>query len=340
MRVLQVIAGAEHGGAESYFVRLTLALARAGIDQRVAMRRNRARAARLRAGGLEPVEMAFGGALDFATGPRLRRLAAAWRPDAVVTWMNRASRLSPRGPHVRLGRLGGYYDLKYYRRCDHLIGITPNIVDYLVAEGWPAERAHYVPNFVTLDRMAPLQRQALDTPPEAPLILALGRHHVNKAFDVLLRALARVPGAVLWLAGDGPERPSLERLADELGVRARVRFLGWREDVAALFATADLCVFPSRHEPFGTVALEAWAAGVPLVATSAAGPAGLLTDGDDGLLVPVDEPEALAAAIQRLIDDDALRGRLAAAGQRRWRAGFTENAVIARWRELLERVRA
>lgn len=340
MRLLQVIAGAEHGGAESYFVRLTLALARAGIGQRVAMRHNRARAARLRAGGLEPVEMGFGGALDFATGRRLRRLAAAWRPHAVVTWMNRASRLSPRGPFVRLGRLGGYYDLKYYRRCDHLIGITPDIVAYLVAQGWPAERAHYLPNFVALDQAPPIERQTLDTPPEAPLILALGRHHANKAFDVLLHALARVPGAVLWLAGEGPERPSLERLADELGVRSRVRFLGWREDVAALLAAADLCVIPSRHEPFGNVALEAWASGVPLVAAAAAGPAGLLNDGDDGLLVPVDEPEALAVAIQRLVGDDALRGRLAAAGQRRWRAGFTENAVIARWRELLERVRA
>jgi len=340
MRLLQVIAGAEHGGAETYFVRLTLALARAGIGQRLAIRRNPARAALLRAGGLEPVEMGFGGALDFVTRRRIGRLAADYRPDVVVTWMNRASRLAPRGPFVRLGRLGGYYNLKYYRRCDHLIGNTREIVAYLVAEGWPAERAHYLPNFVALDQAPPLQRAAIDTPPEAPLILALGRHHANKAFDVLLRALARVPGAVLWLAGEGPERPALERLADELGVRPRVRLLGWREDVAALFGAADLCVVPSRREPFGTVMVEAWAAGVPLVAAAAAGPAGLLKDGEDGLLVAVDEPEALAAAIRRLIADGALRGRLAAAGQRRWRADFTEAVVVARWRELLEWVRA
>ena len=340
MRVLQVIAGAEHGGAESYFVRLTLALARAGLEQRVAMRRNEVRAARLREGGLAPVEMSFGGALDLATRFALRRLAAACRPDVMVTWMSRASGLAPRGPFVHLGRLGGYYDLKYYRHCHHLVANTADILAYLVGEGWPAERAHHIPNFVALDQAPALARGALDTAEGAPLVLALGRLHANKAFDVLLRALARVPDAVLWLAGEGPERPSLEGLARELGVAPRVRFLGWREDVAALLGAADLCVVPSRREPFGNVVVEAWAAGVPLVAAAAAGPAALIADGVDGLVVAVDDVEALAAAITRLSADRALGAGLAAAGRARWRGAFTEDKVVARWRDLFERVRA
>ncbi len=339
-RVLQAVAGAEHGGAETFFVTLALALAEDGLEQRVVMRRNPGRAARLRAGGVEPLELRFGGPLDWRTRWALRRELAAWRPDVAVTWMSRASHLMPKGDFTHLGRLGGYYDLKYFRKCDHLLGITPAIVEYVVAEGWPAERAHYMPNFVDLEAAPPLPRSELDTPEETPLVLALGRHHVNKAFDVLLKALSNVPGATLWLAGDGPERAALEALAGELGVAPRVRFLGWRTDLAALYGAADICVFPSRHEPFGTVTLEAWAAGVPLIAAAAAGPAGIVRDGEDGLLVPVDDPDALAAALRHLIDDAGLRARLAERGRARWRADFTKPAAVRRWRDLFDKVRA
>lgn len=340
MRVLQAVAGAEHGGAETFFVTLALALAEDGLEQRVIMRHNPGRAARLRAGGVEPLELRFGGPLDWRTRRALRRELAAWRPDVAVTWMSRASHLMPRGIFTHLGRLGGYYDLKYFRKCDHLLGITPAIVEYVVAEGWPAERAHYMPNFVDFEAAPPLPRAEFDTPMEAPLVLALGRHHVNKAFDVLLKALPNVPGATLWLAGDGPERAALEALAGELGVASRVRFLGWRTDLAALYGAADICVFPSRHEPFGTVTLEAWAAGVPLIAAAAVGPAGVVRDGEDGLLVPVDDADALAAALQRLIDDPGLAARLAEQGRARWRADFTKQAAVRRWRELFDKVRA
>ncbi len=148
-RVLQAIAGAEHGGAEAFFTRLVLALDRAGLEQRVVMRRHAGRAATLRSGGVEPVELPFGGALDFFTARGLRREIAAFRADVVLTWMSRASRLCPAGRFIHVGRLGGYYDLKYYRRCGHLIANTRAIVDYMVRSGWPAERAHHLPNFAS-----------------------------------------------------------------------------------------------------------------------------------------------------------------------------------------------
>jgi glycosyltransferase involved in cell wall biosynthesis len=117
-----------------------------------------------------------------------------------------------------------------------------------------------------------------------------------------------------------------------------VRFLGWRADRADLLATADVCVFPSRFEPFGIVSIESWAAGVPLIASRAAGPGALIRDGEDGLLVPVDDAPALAAAIARLLADADLRRRLAAAGRRRYEAEFTEAAVVADYRALFERM--
>src|ERR1700693_6094541 len=147
-RVLQAIAGAAHGGAETFFTRLVAELQRAGERQRVLIRRNSRRAQCLRAAGVQVGELAFGGIFDLATRSAFGREIAAWRPDIVLTWMSRATRLCPRGDFVHVARLGGYYDLKYYRRCDHLIGNTRAIAQWIVGAGWPAARVHYVPNFV------------------------------------------------------------------------------------------------------------------------------------------------------------------------------------------------
>ncbi|MGE0717936.1 MAG: glycosyltransferase [Alphaproteobacteria bacterium] len=340
LRLLQAMGGARHGGAEAFFVRLAGALHRAGLPQRVVIRRNGERAAALRAQGVEPVELPFGGWLDLRTGAALRRLAAAWKPQVILGWMNRASSVLPRGPFVRVGRLGGYYDLKYYGRCQHLIGNTRDIVDYVVRAGWPAERAHYLPNFVDAAPAAPADRRLLDTPTDAPVVLAAGRLHMNKGFDVLLEALAQVPDAILWLAGDGPERELLARRAASLGVVPRVRMLGWRDDMPALYAAADMLACPSRHEPLGNVVIEAWAHGLPVVAATSPGPAALIRDGETGLLVPVDDADRLAAALRRALGDPALRARLAEAGRAEHHESFTEHAVVGRYLDFFARVAA
>src|SRR5260370_41530561 len=147
MRVLQAVGGARHGGAEGFFLRLALALQRAGQDQLVLLR-HAEHAATLREGGVAAHELPFGGFFDRATRGGFRRAIAEYRPDIVLTWMSRASRLCPEGDFVHVGRLGGYYDLKSYRGCDHLIFNTRDLVASFIAKGWPAERAHYLPTFV------------------------------------------------------------------------------------------------------------------------------------------------------------------------------------------------
>ena len=337
-RLLQAMAGARRGGAEAFFTRLALGLHRAGQDQMVVIRRDADRARALREAGVTPHELAFGGAFDRVTPFRLARLARRYGPDVVLTWMNRATAKMPRGPWVHVARLGGYYDLKYYRACDHLIGNTPDIVRHLVDSGWPAGRAHYIPNFVATRPGTPVARETLATPSGAPVIAALGRLHRNKAFDTLITALGSVPGAVLWLAGEGPERHRLERLAAGLG--PRVRFLGWREDASDIIAAADLLVCPSRHEPLGNVILEAWAQGVPVVATESDGAKHLVRDGETGLLCPVDDPRALAGAMGAVLADPDLAARLGQAGKDECARLFSEDTVIAAYRSLFARLAA
>lgn len=338
MRVLQTMAGAEYGGAEAFFVRLVLALHRAGLDQRVVIRDNPRRARALRDGGVEPVELAFGGKLDFKTPRRLKAIARDYQPHIVLSWMNRASGMTPTGDWVTVARQGGYYDLKYYQKCDHIIGNTQDIVDSITDQGWPKDRAHYLPNFVAGEQQAPISRATEFTPNTAPLAVALGRLHENKAFDTLLDAVARVPGLYLWLAGEGPERAALEQQAETLGIKPRVRFLGWREDAAALIAAADVFVCPSRHEPLGNVVLEAWAQGTAVVAADALGPGTLIENGETGLLAPVDDAAALAQAIRAVAEDGNLRDRLGAAGREAFESRFTEGAVVQQYLDFFQRL--
>jgi len=338
MRVLQIMTGADHGGAETFFVDLVTALSRTGIEQRALIKRHPSRARQLRERGLDPVELPFRRWFDIDTARALRREIAAFRPDIVQTWMSRASLAAPSGPFLHVGWLGGYYDIKYFRRCHQLIGVTRDIVAHAVKAGWPEARAHYLPTFASDAPEPALRRSELDTPEDAPLILALGRLHEDKAFDILLRALASVPQAYLWLAGEGPLRATLEKQMLKLNLMPRVRFLGWRPDRAALLASCDFCVMPSRAEPFGTVMIEAWAYRKPLIAAAALGPRGLIKNGENGLLVPADDVPALADAIRRLIAEPALARHIAEVGRRQYELEYTEAIVVDRYLAFYRRI--
>lgn len=338
MRVMQVMAGAEHGGAETYYCDAVLALQAAGLEQLAVIRPFPERVERLRAGGVEVATTGAFGLPAIAARPMLRRLASAWRADIVQAWMGRAASLLPRLTLPAIGWFGGYYDLRRYAGCRHFVGVTRDIARHIVAAGAPAERVHTIHTFAALDAAPAADRASLATPTDAPVLLVLSRLHEKKGIDVALTALADLPGAYLWIAGDGELRSDLEGLAARLGVAPRVRFLGWRDDRGALLRAADLCLLPSRYEPFGTVMVEAWAAGVPLVAAAAAGPAAYVRDGETGLLVPVGDATALAQAVRRVRADAALRARLVAGGRDVYRAAFTREAVVAAWLALYRQV--
>jgi len=330
------MAGAPTGGAELFFERLTIALAAAGDTVLPVIRRNAARAERLACADVSPVQLGFGGPFDLLTGRTLRTVLHQFAPRVAVAWMNRAARFTPRGGWVLAGRLGGYYDLSYYRRCDHLIGNTRGIVDWVARQGWPAARVHHLPNFSP--DMANAVPASLGLPNGVRILLALGRLHPNKGFDVLVRALPALPGVHAVIAGEGPERTALLALAGREGVAGRLHLPGWCADTAALLGAADLLVCPSRHEPLGNVVIEAWSARRPVVAAATDGPRELIMPGCDGMLVPPEDPKALAGAIAGLLDDPARAAALAEAGRLRYEAEHAEAPVVARWRQFLATV--
>lgn len=333
---LHLLGSSGEGGAETYFIELVKALHAAGLPTEAAIRYNDEREAVLHEAGVETGILPFGGPFDFSTRSRVAKAARAMGAGVLVAWMSRAARHAPQGPWRRIGRLGGYYDLKYYRGFDRLVGNTRDICDWIAGQGWPAERVSYIPNFAEAGDDAPVDRATLDTPAGVPLLLGMGRLHPSKAHDVSLAALAQIPDAWLWIAGSGPLEAELKAKASELGVADRVRFLGWRNDAGALYRTADVCVFPSRYEPLGNTVIQAWAHGLPVVAAASKGPASLIRDGEDGRLTPIDDADAFASAVRELIADASLRAKFADAGRARVGAEFSRDAVIALWRDLFE----
>jgi glycosyltransferase involved in cell wall biosynthesis len=335
MSVLHLLGTAGEGGAETYFVDLVKALKRAGVTEAAVIRGNAERETRLKAAGVPVKVLRFGGPIDILTKPAAAGFAALQHAKVAMAWMNRAARHTPRGPWARIGRLGGYYSLKYYKNFDHLVANTEDIAEWIVGQGWPAGRVTCIPNFAAAPPQgAPVPRASLATPDGVPLLLAMGRLHENKAHDVSLHALTQLPDAHLWIAGVGPLEAKLKGMAEALGVSDRVRFLGWRSDASALYRTADVCIFPSRFEPLGNVVIQAWAHGLPVIAAESQGPKALIQDGRDGLLVPVDDADALAASVRRLLADAGLRQRFVEAGARRVEAEFSEAAVVGQWKTL------
>ena len=333
-RGAHVMAGARLGGAELFFERLCGALHEAGDEVQAVIRRDESRATRLRSAGVPVVQLGFGPrSLDWRTRPMLGRVLRDFAPEVAVSWMNRASAHMPSGPWLTVGRLGGYYDLRHYRSCDHLVGNTNGIVAWLRGRGWPAARTHYLPNFVADLCTAAPAGDLLALP--RPLLLGLGRLHTDKGFDTLIDALALVPRATLAIAGAGPQESRLRQRASDRGLGERVRFLGWRHDVGGLLAASDLFVCSSRIEPLGNMVLEAWSARRPVVAAAAAGPCELIRNGCDGLIVPRDQPHALAAAINRVLSEPQEAKKLARAGRDRFDLDFARGPVLARWRAFL-----
>lgn len=152
---------------------------------------------------------------------------------------------------------------------------------------------------------------------EVPQLVIVGRLHASKGHAVLLDALAKVPGVELTIVGDGPERAAIESQIERLGLSDRVRLTGSvaEHDVIEHMCRADLFVAPSHAEPLGVVYMEAMAMGVATIGTAAGGVAEIIDSGTDGLLVPPKDPDALAQAIQSLIDDPDRRAKMAMAGR-------------------------
>lgn len=338
MKVIHFHFGKD-GGAERFFTHLVQALGRRGVEQTSVIRPGRGWRRDIE-GSSRIIESHFRNlSLDrFLLPRRVMAMAKREKPNALMAWAPRASELMPAYPGcIKISRLGDYPTrLHYFRNTDVIVANTPGIADHVRALGW-TRGLEVISNFTSTEAVAPAARASADTPEGVPVVISMGRFVHRKGFHTLIEAMAALPEAFLWLAGDGEERQALETLAAEMGVADRVRFLGWLADARPFVAAADVFVMPSRHEPLGNVILEAWAQKKPVVSSRSEGPIWFMRDGENGLLVDIDDAAGFARAVGAILADSVLAGTLVDGGRRTLMTQFSEQAVADAYVELFRR---
>jgi glycosyltransferase involved in cell wall biosynthesis len=349
VRLLFVIQELRTGGAEQVVASLARGAQRAGHDVAIASAPGPL-AKDLEAPTFELPMLRRRPWLVPSAALRLRRALAAWPAELVhchnpgMAAVTSFATLRGRRPPA-LVSVHGVPDADYRAagRVLRLAGL-PTVACGLGVEVALAEQGHRVvatiPNGIP-PAPPPADRAALEAewrlPPGRPLVVAAGRLVEAKNFQLVIRALAEVPDATLALLGEGPLRRALEREAEQAGVADRVVFAGLRHDAREIIGAADAVVIPSQVEGLPLVALEALAAGTPIVATDVRGLRELLDDGQTALLVPADSVQGLASALRRVLDDDPLAQRLREGGAR-LAAEHTEERMVDDFLRLYERV--
>jgi glycosyltransferase involved in cell wall biosynthesis len=291
--------GRELGGLEQAMLDYGDALSRCGYRVHTVIHPAAALRDELEARGAPWHALSHCGAWDPIAALRLRLILRRLRPAISLGHGNRALSLLRRAGAHPLGAILQNYRIK----CDGADAAfcpTQDLRRHAVERGMPAGRAFHVPNMVRVPAAPPVRERR-----QVAVIGTMGRFVRNKGFDVFIAALSRLRAqgtpfrAVI--GGDGPERAALRRLASFFGLNDVLTFAGWVTDKPAFFADIDLFCLPSRHEPFGIVLLEAMAHATPIVSTESEGPAEILRDGTDGLIVPRDDADQLAQKLSQMI---------------------------------------
>lgn len=209
-----------------------------------------------------------------------------------------------------VGHVQGFTSAMWHRNQRQLIACSQAVKDDQIARGIPAERIEVLPNpvdpsdiILTQDPMK--LRAELGVPEGAPLFGGVAHLRSEKKgwqewIEAVPQVLQAVPDAHFWIAGQGPLRPQYEALAHELGVAHRVKFLGFRRDVADVMNALDVMALASHREPFGIVYVEAMLLGKPCIACDAGGAPDVVQNGETGLLVPPRNPQKIAEAMIHL----------------------------------------
>jgi N-acetyl-alpha-D-glucosaminyl L-malate synthase BshA len=205
-----------------------------------------------------------------------------------------------------------------------------------------------IPNFVNCDVYTPINDEAAlarsrshYAAPDESILMHLSNFRPVKRVTDVVRIFARIAKerpAQLVMVGDGPDRSAAEWLAHDLGIHSRVHFLGKQERVSELLALADLLLMPSELESFGLAALEAMACKVPSIATDVGGVPELIDDGVTGLLFPVGDVDAMAAAALSLLADPSRLQTMREAGRRTAQKRFCATLVVPHYVRFYEQV--
>lgn len=343
--VMQVCGANKPGGAEAHFLRFCLEMEkRDGIRVIVVVRKKSWLAEQFKRTSLTVFELPFMGRWDLLTRLRLRQIARQEQVQIAQCWMSRAASLMPRvSGTLNLGRLGGYYALKNFTSMHWLVGATEDLAKHIRDHGRASERTVVIPNFVN-----PPQPEDPNTSARLcqqlqlsgkRVIFTPARLHPVKGLDTALDALALLPQNFVYIvAGKGPEEANLRQQIAQLDLKKRVHLVGWTDNISQYCQVSDLLLVPSRHEPFGSVLLEAWSHRLPLVSSDSQGATAITRHGDTALIFAKNDASALSKAIVQLARDETLANHLVQCGYEEYQRHYTATSVMDAYIALYQRM--
>lgn len=339
------------GGIQQSIVPYALALQRLGHELQLLVVEGSGMARQLGDHGLaERAALLERGSKLFRIFPnrKLRRHVEAFAPELVIGFAQmgffeaeRALRALDIPVVTRVGSMQ-VRRLKTFHRADGWLATTPEMQATLAGLGYPPERIFLVPNFLA-ETSAPRTLGPLRTPPR---VGSMGRFSRRKGFLVLIDAVAllRDRGVAIecLIAGDGRTRGELEQRIAERGVADCVELVGWlgNERKVSFLEGLDLFVSPSLDEPFGFVYLDAMRVGAPIVTFPTVGARYIFSTPGTAEIAPLGDPAALAASIERVLSDDALRHSLGANAERAFAGRFSLEAGARNLEQALNQVAA
>lgn len=354
MRILQICSASTVGGGERHLADLSNSLAERGHDLYAALRPGApVRDLLTSTAAANVLETRMINAADVLSASQIAEFAKRNQIDIIHAHVARdytitalTARLAGR-PFV-LTRHVLFPMKRLHRfvlgRVGAIIAPSTAVYDGIRKEGvLPAERVSLIHNGVDVDRFQPLVRE----PGTTGIISSIGHLGKLKGHDIFIRAAAiacaKNRSLQFEVTGEdkgrtGQSRLFLSKLIDELGVGHCVKLAGWVEDISDTLRRTDIFVSAARTEPFGLAIAEAMASEVPVISTSSEGATEIIVDGESGLLVPLNDPQSLAAEILRLAGDNDLREKLAREGRKRIVEHFSLEQMVSKTEALYSEV--
>jgi glycosyltransferase involved in cell wall biosynthesis len=338
LRILNIIAGAEFGGAESFFERLTMSFEmKKNIDQTVIIKENKTRYNLLKKNieNIKQIKL-FNNLNPFCLF-KVKKIISEFQPNIILTWMNRASNILPTRKHsneINVGRLGGFYKIKNYVKCNYLITNTPDLKKYVITKGWDPKYVEYIPNFVSQSKNLNLDLGFS----KEKTIICMGRFHKNKAIDLLIKSMPFLSTFNLAIVGNGKLKNSYDTLIKQFDLESRVKIFEWSRNISEYLNSSCVLVCPSRHEPFGNIVVDGWAHRIPVVVADTGGPGKIVKHKYNGLKFESENIFDLVSKIKELDSNATLRKRVVTNGFNEYKKNYSEDVIVSKYLNFFKRI--
>ena len=337
LKILNIMSGANSGGAENFFERLAIAFEKESLQQKVIIRYHKERFDYLNTKLSNLKYIKFFNNFNPFCRTVIEKSIKEFKPNIILTWMNRASRVLPNekfGNEIVVGRLGGYYKMKNYSKCDYLIANTQDIKDYIVDSGWDSNKVSFIPNFVNSNKNTTLDLEFSKN----KTLIAMGRFHKNKGFDVLIKSLSFLPNYSLILVGQGSLKEFYEELIEKYNLKKRVKIFNWTDDISAFLNSASVLICPSRHEPFGNIIIDGWAHKIPVIAANVSGPGNLIKEKVNGLKFEKNDIFDLVKKIKEIQKNKKLKEKIIKNAFEEYNKKFKQELIVKKYISFFKKI--